>query len=209
VSGAQWSEGRFPGKQAVEFAQAWSGVRLKLDVGLSEATLAAWVRFNNLAEFGAGGPDRNLLASDRWDTRPGMAHWRVHSNGMLSMAICDMVASAAPEGVSNGIDSQSIYSGTGPAGWHFLAMTCNFTTGKLVHYFDGREVGGGTVKGREVNLGEATIGNWNHLGTPPADERPLHGRIDELIILRTAVSPEAIGQMHEATSENQKLTTEH
>jgi hypothetical protein len=38
------------------------------------------------------------------------------------------------------------------------------------------------------------------MGTPPADERPLHGRMEELMVLRTALAPEAIKQMYEAAT---------
>ena len=72
VGGAEWVEGRLPGKKALLFHQPGSGVRVNIPVECKQLTLLAWARLDALPNPHL----RAILTSDTWHERPGSVHWR-------------------------------------------------------------------------------------------------------------------------------------
>ncbi|HEV7401923.1 MAG TPA: hypothetical protein VGO11_03320, partial [Chthoniobacteraceae bacterium] len=68
IIGGTWTDGRWPGKRALEFRGEGDRVRCTAAQPMSEVTLLAWVRVNSLPRA-----QNVLLASD--SEQPGALHW--------------------------------------------------------------------------------------------------------------------------------------
>lgn len=70
IVGAQWVQGPWPGKSALDFKRAGDRVRLNIDQAMTSFSLAAWVKVDSL--------DRtynSLLLTDGF--KPGDIHWQL------------------------------------------------------------------------------------------------------------------------------------
>jgi hypothetical protein len=119
------------------------------------------------------------------------------------------VSSATHPAQSNkeklGVDSPPVIFGATPQ-WHFVAATYDCAAGKVVLYCDGRAVAERTAPQllSPITIGEAMIGDWDHQGIIPHDDRPLLGRMDELMLFRSVLPPDEIQQMYEAAKVSTK-----
>lgn len=186
IIGAQWTQGRWPGKGALEFKRISDRVRLRVPGDYKAMTLSAWVRVEGFDRW-----LNSLVLTDGWET--GEVHWQISSKGELIL------------GVSGGLNSFSV-----PAiqprdlgRWMHLAVTIDGSSeaGRIVHYLDGRPVGEAVSPKPfpPLRLGDAEIGNWQASDlVNPHPIRSLNGRIDDLFILGRAMSPEEIAEIHRA-----------
>lgn len=186
IVGAQWTQGRWPGKGALEFKRINDRVRLRVPGDFAALTLAAWVR--------AEGFDRwlnSLMLTDGWER--GEIHWQISDRGELIL------------GVSGGLNafSEPVIQPSDLGRWMHLAATVEGGPGggRIVHYLDGRAVGEvrSAAAMPPLRIGEAEIGNWQASDlVSPQQIRSLNGRIDEFLILGRALSPEEIAAVHAA-----------
>lgn len=107
IVGCEWSEGRWPGKDALEFKRPGDRVRIHVPGEYDALTLTAWVRVDGL--------DRNLsslMLTDGWDM--GEIHWQIKHPGKLRLGIRTTVESRR----SHDYDSPEIWglknSASGP-----------------------------------------------------------------------------------------------
>lgn len=202
--GARWVEGRWPGKQALEFKSPGDRVRINLKKDKYEGlTLAAWIRVDGLdRKYNA------LLMSDRYED--GQPHWQIDQSGRLMFSVSYDRASPPGGKTENGNrQSQVFYSptlfGSSDRRWHHVAVTFDARTGEAVQYFDGKEVSREGSdhhrEGRKVTFGACEIGNW---GLPPEGVpfpiRNLNGRVDEFLIYQEPLSGDEITALHELGS---------
>src|SRR5262249_12557744 len=80
IVGCRWGDGRWPGKQALEFRRVSDRVRFHVPGDLESMTLAAWVRVDAL-------PHRfnSLMMTDDWDH--GAPHWHISNAGKIALGV--------------------------------------------------------------------------------------------------------------------------
>ncbi|MDF1752339.1 MAG: FecR domain-containing protein [Verrucomicrobiales bacterium] len=181
IIGAQWSEGRWPGKGALEFKRPSDRVRLNIPGTFDELTLSSWVRVQSLDKWLS-----SIMLTDGFE--PGEVHWQITDEGELILGVSE----AKPH--SNGT-SPPVISPEDFGRWIHLAVTIDRNSGVIAHYFDGKMVSSHSKTAiPPLKIGKAEIGNWQ------AQEkkhplRSLNGRIDELIIFDRVLSPTEIAAL--------------
>lgn len=187
IIGAQWTQGRWPGKGALEFKRITDRVRLRVNGDYTALTLSAWVRVEGFERW-----LNSLMLTDGWET--GEIHWQISDRGQLIL------------GVSGGVNSFSdpVIVPADLGRWMHLAATVESspTGGKVIHYLDGRRIGGSSSDRPmpPLRIGEAEIGNW-HPGVLTSNSTPirsLNGRIDDFTILSRALSDSEVSAIYEA-----------
>ena len=194
--GAQWTQGRWPGKEALEFKRPGDRVRMNLDGTYAALTLACWVKVDSVDK-----KYNSLLLTDGYDN--GEPHWQIYEDGSLMFSII-----YRPEGVTRGGNWNQIYyskpvvTADSLGRWHHLAVTYDNASGLVLEYFDGKEVGREVSAlhqpGRPIVFGPCELGNW---GLPtqghPFPIRTLNGAIDEFAIYHAVLSPSEIQTLFE------------
>ena len=185
--GARWTEGRWPGKEALEFKRPGDRVRMNLDGTYSAVTFSCWVKVDAVDKR-----YNSLLLTDGYDN--GEPHWQIHEDGRLMFSIVYWPEQEPKSRQYNQIYfSQPVFTADSLGRWHHLAVTYDNQSGTVTQYFDGKEVGREVSKlhrpGRDLVFGPCEIGNWG-LPTSPANFpiRNLNGAIDEFAIYREALS---------------------
>jgi anti-sigma factor RsiW len=187
IIGAHWTQGRWPGKGALEFKRITDRVRLRIPGDHEAMTLSAWVRAEGFESW-----LNSLMLTDGWET--GEVHWQISNKGELILGV---------SGGANCFSKPVIHPGD-LGRWMHLAVTIDGTSGKgrIVHYLDGRPVADVTSEKDfpPLRLGDAEIGNWTPAshGSNPTPIRSLNGRIDDFFILSRAMTPSEIAALHEA-----------
>jgi hypothetical protein len=135
------------------------------------------------------------LSSDSFEV-PGKLHWLIYQDGRMSIGFF---------GFTKGVGGFSLpaFDKSGLGKWCFVAAVFDPMGGKFTNYLNGKllnetpiEANSGTVK-----LGPAMIGAWEPLNIPCPRDRRIEGRMDELMIFRSALSPEEIRKIYEGTRE--------
>ncbi|MCB1206910.1 MAG: hypothetical protein KDN18_21840 [Verrucomicrobiae bacterium] len=187
IIGAQWTQGRWPGKGALEFKRITDRVRIRVPGEYRAMTLSAWVRAEGFERWLS-----SLMLTDGWET--GEVHWQISDKGQLIL------------GVSGGLNcfSDPVIVPSDLGRWMHLAVTIDASpqSGRIVHYLDGRPVGESrTDKAMPaLRIGDAEIGNWQpgEHHSNPTPIRSLNGRIDDFMILSRVLSSSEIGEIYEA-----------
>jgi hypothetical protein len=188
IIGARWTEGRWPGKGALEFKRITDRTRLNIPGTHDALTFAAWVRIEGFDRW-----LNSLFLTDGFDR--GEVHWQMNNEGKLVLGV-------------SGSSTMNTYSDVvihpGDLGkWIHLAATVDRASGVVTHYRDGRIVMQTTAATiPPLVLGNAEIGNWQAQGQRSYLIRSLNGRIDEFFILSRVVSPEEMASIYRAGSPN-------
>lgn len=190
--GAQWTQGRWPGKDALEFKRPGDRVRINLDGSYSALTFSCWVKVDSLDK-----KYNSLLLTDGYE--PGEPHWQIYEDGSLMFSISYLAPGQGQVRKTNQIyHSKPVITADSLGRWHHLAVTYDNVTGQVVQYFDGQEVGrevsGFHQPGRPIVFGPCELGNW---GLPTQGHqfpiRNLNGAIDEFAIYAAVLSGAEIG----------------
>lgn len=181
IIGAQWAQGRWPGKGALEFKRISDRVRLSVDGEFESLTLAAWIRVEGLDQWLS-----SILLTDGFE--PGEVHWQLSEQGEMMLGI---------SGTSPLNTTSSVIIGPQDLGrWIHLVTTIDTEKATVTHYRDGQEVGRQVVSGMgSLRLGDAELGNWQAQGASHP-LRNLNGRVDEFMILNRVLSVSEITEMH-------------
>jgi hypothetical protein len=190
VSGARAVQGRWPGKQCLDFNR--EGDAVKLDLGGERAwpqlTLAAWVRLDRL-----GQPYQSLYHTDGWQAgRPGQVHWMITQDTRMRLALRENTLPGFAAGSAHFADSRTpVLPERGR--WVHLAVVYDCAARTVRFFLNGAfdsEVAQEIA--HPARLGPAQIGNWNQR------DRKLSGRVDEFLILGRALGDDEIRAMHAA-----------
>jgi hypothetical protein len=193
IHNASWTNGRFPGKKALEFDAADSGVRVNLPGEYLQMTVIVWVSSNQLANALNG-----ILMSDDWDQNNKL-HLQIDKNGKLILNVRGQV--------SMKVNSQEYHSTIKaiPADclnkWCMIAGVIDSPNQCTIYingeFFETLE----STKIPPIRIGSALIGGWNRGNNPSVPEniiRNFSGRIDELMIFRNVLPAEDIKQIYES-----------
>jgi hypothetical protein len=194
--GVRWTSGRWPQKDAIEFKRPGDRVRLNLDGTYQAITLACWVKVDSIDK-----KYNSLLLTDGYES--GEPHWQIYEDGSLMFSIIYRPEGEERKGKWNQMYfSRPVFTAESLGRWHHLAVTYDASSGEVIQYFDGAEVGREIsalhMPGRWIVFGPCEIGNW---GLPTEGHqfpvRNLNGAIDEFLIHGTALAPGEIREMHE------------
>jgi hypothetical protein len=193
--GAHWTEGRWPGKDALEFKRPGDRVRMNLDGTYTALTFSCWVKVDAVDKKYSG-----LLLTDGYDS--GEPHWQIHEDGSLMFSIA-YAQEAEGEVVTKDNQiyySKPVFTADTLGRWHHIAITYEGTSGEVTQYFDGVEVGREVSTqhqpGRSITFGPCEIGNWG-LPTSPKNFpiRNLNGSIDEFTIYQSALTKAEVKEL--------------
>jgi hypothetical protein len=197
---APWVDGRFPGKSALEFKKAKSGVKINLPQEMSSMTLAAWVNIESLPH-----KFNSLLMSDGWK-KPFATHWSLRPDGAIRVGIQNEAGNLPGRGIGDGegnlepLKIQAWKPFSDQLGhWCILVTVYDSAAKNITCYFNGQAVETESmIKLPRVKFGPAMIGNWNQQTEVTQDIiRTLDGRIDELMIFQSALTAEEIKRIYE------------
>jgi hypothetical protein len=194
--GAVWTQGRWTGKDALEFKRPGSRVRLQLDGTYAAITLACWARVDGIdRKYSA------LMLTDGYD--PGAPHWQIYEDGSLMFSISYLDPANATVKRNQIYYSPPIFTAANSGRWQHLAVTYDNQSGQAIQYVNGREVSREVSPfhqpGRPISFGPCELGNWG-LPTPGHrfPIRNLNGSLDEFMIYRAALGAEEIRQLYKA-----------
>lgn len=169
IVGGAWTEGRWPGKRALEFRNVSDRVRLAVPGETAALTLSAWVRVNGLDRM-----FNSLFMSEGWGDRK--VHWQITRDGKVRLG----VAGAAGKGHRD-YDSPAVFTPERFGRWMHLAVSFDPVKNEVCHYADGDLVARLPLKDASpLKIGMAELGNWNdRSGKGNVAIRHLSGMMDE------------------------------
>jgi len=199
--GAAWTEGRWPGKSAVELRGPADRLRLQCPGSHPALTLLCWLRVDSLPN------DFNGLLLPG-DYLPGSIQWMIRKDGQLRFSLFNGLASP---GEYHAWEKHVVAPALTPLDfgrWTFLATTYDSTSGLVRHYRDGRPVGSDKItRPLPAVLGSMGVGNWANSRLTSDSQRSeknrsnyrnLVGRLDELTVLSRALSAEELALYYES-----------
>jgi hypothetical protein len=198
VVGCEWSEGRWPGKRALEFKRPGDRVCIQVPGEYDALTLTGWIRVDGLdREYSS------LMLTDRWDV--GEIHWQILKSGQLRLGICHLELVGTSKGLGFNYDSPVVWDLSRIGQWIHVAVVVDNPSGFVTHFANGRELSREplhtTVK---LRVGDAQIGNWrpypdsfSKLDEGAVPIRNFNGRIDEFMIAGQALTNEDIQSLYQ------------
>ncbi|MEM1294961.1 MAG: LamG-like jellyroll fold domain-containing protein [Verrucomicrobiota bacterium] len=191
IVGSESSKGRWGMKEALEFKRPGDRVRIKVPGEFDALTLSSWIRVDALT-----GRLQSLLLTDSYEV--GRVHWQLSSEGMLRLGI--RLPSRNDSLLASGYGSPVLFSPRRIGTWNLVCTTYDRDAGEVCHFLNGREVSREKIVfDQPLSIGDAEIGNWGLPFRPrksSTDIRNFVGRIDELAIWRSALSPEEIREIY-------------
>jgi len=141
IIGASWSQGRWPGKGALEFRGRGQRVLLRLPGMSAPLTLLAWVRVDALPQ-----PTAALLATDEpprgdVDNLPPLAsvthavRWDLKATGQLGLSLSQGTVSGQPQW--NTLPTPALLTPERFGQWLCLATVLDAERGEVTHFING------------------------------------------------------------------------
>jgi len=198
--GCQFSDGRWPGKDAIEFTRPEDRLRLNLPGAFESMTFLAWLRVDSL-------PDRpqSLVMADGMGT--GDVQWYITRGGELGFGV-HIGKGGDPTGWRSH-QSEPLFTLENLGSWVCVASVYENATDTVTHYFNGQPIGADKLGVRTLlQLETFEIGNWalrdGEQGrasviprTARDSARNLQGRIDEVAVLSAPLSAEEVLRFYE------------
>lgn len=185
IVGCANAEGRWPGKDALEFRNLSDRVRVHVPGEHRALTLVAWVRVDRLECL-----FNSLFMADAFES--GAVHWQIRSNGSLHLG----VSGPRNESAANyNYDSPRIFTAEKLGRWTQLAMVYDGAKRQMTQYVDGQPVSHSPMtKATLLRIGHGELGNWNpgSNSPDPTPVRYLSGRMDEFDLFNRALGDQEI-----------------
>lgn len=189
IVGCEWTEGRWPGKHALEFRNVSDRVRFNVPGEFHALTAAAWVNVKGLdRQF------NSLLMCDGFT--PGTLHWQIQNSGALDLGvqgahIRDVQILVSPPVISFNQLGQ----------WLHLAVVVDGERRQVVHYVNGLAVSRHALTQPPPYLvGSAELGNWNPgeitKKMSPFMIRHFSGAMDEFVLFSRALNEQEIRKLY-------------
>jgi hypothetical protein len=193
IIGCEWTEGRWPGKRALDFKQFGDRIRFSLAAVPASLTCMAWVRVDGL-----GHPFNALLMSG--DGQPGEIQWQLNAAGKMIFGERKLPGWGASHVATTYSDWRAVKP-TQLGLWVHLALVYDRQAGTVIHYVNGRSYGISQMKlDQPIALGSMEIGNWTpRLDDPMEPIRNFNGRMDEFALFGRALSAREIQQCYKAS----------
>jgi hypothetical protein len=187
IVGCAWVDGRWPGRQGLEFKRVTDRVRLNVPGKFESLTLVAWVRVDGLPNL-----NDSLLMADGW--APGTPHWQLRDDGTLILGV-----QSDPKGRGAHYHAREVFTPARFGQWAQVAVTYDREAGLVSHYVDGRPVAQeATHFDIPLRIGNAELGNWNIAShRNPSPVRFFSGRMDEFMMFSRALTEAEIERLYE------------
>jgi hypothetical protein len=200
ILGASWIEGRWPSKGALQFHAPDNCVRVNIPGNFDVLTAAAWVKVHSLRQ-----PYASLLDSDGWHTQIGQCHWRILGDGRVQLVPCLSLAPGSVEPVKLTASSKPVFDIDDRDAWRHLAVVYDSHANTVTYFKNGRSFGAvhPSVPLPPLVFGPSKIGNWepDAAHADKRENRYFHGYMDELMLLRRALSEGEIKTLYETGKE--------
>lgn len=187
IVGCDWTDGRWPGKRALEFSNVSDRVRLNVPGQYAALTLSTWVRISGL--------DRSynsLFMTEGY--AEAAAHWQITRDGILRLGL------AGKDGrPPHDYDTSAIFTQERFGQWLHLATVIDPSTQEVRHYLNGDLIAKLARKDTfPVRLTVAELGNWNDGGRHDRVAiRHFSGVMDEFLLFNRALSEAEIARLAE------------
>jgi hypothetical protein len=191
IVGCSSTEGRWPGKRALDFKQIGDRVRLALPLQYKEMTCLTWIRLDAMDR-----PYSALLMSG--DAAVGELQWQFRNNGQLLFG--KRKEPGWGSGKLFGADSPPVLTSQHGGSWMQLALVYDSRANTVSHYLNAQRVSTLPMDSKTpLTTGALEIGNWTPtVGDPMEPIRAFNGRMDEFVIFSRALRPEEIQRHWEA-----------
>jgi len=187
IVGCDWTEGRWPGKRALEFRNVSDRVRLSVPGDHVAITFSAWVRINGLERS-----FNSLFMVEGYNE--GAVHWQITKEGALRLGIANRHGMPAHD-----YDTSALFTPERFGQWLHLATTIDPVAKEVRHYLNGEIIARvPRVHSFPVRLTVAELGNWNdagHLGRVAI--RHFSGVMDEFMLFERVLSDHEIQRLAE------------
>ncbi|MDB6175161.1 MAG: FecR protein [Chthoniobacteraceae bacterium] len=179
--GCEWTRGRWPSKDALEFNRIGDRVRLTLASSPKSMTLIAWIKIDSLIAT-----NRTLFASAGF--RPGAISWEIKPDGSIFFESHHSVRA----------QTAVIFTPARLAQWTQLALVLNNETNEIIHYVDGIALERRPFIPRApIQISDATLGNQTGSAfNSNRSSSSLMGRLDEFAIFSRALSDAELEQSY-------------
>lgn len=182
IVGATWTQGRWPGKQALEFRNVSDRVRLAVPGEVNALTLSAWVRVHGL--------DRafnSLFMSESWGDR--RVHWQITHEGRVRLGVAGQAAERHVD-----YDTPVLFGPERFGRWTHLAVVFDPDAREVRHYADGELLARLPMgDASPLRLGIAELGNWNDQRRQGGVAiRHLSGAMDEFALWQRPLAADEI-----------------
>ena len=127
IVGAQWTQGPWAGKKALEFKRPSDRVRLNIPGEFKSLTLACWVRFDGLDRKSS-----SLMLTDGYDLNE--VHWQIKQSGSMHVGIHHR------DDFRKNYGSPSLVNLKSLGQWMHLATVIDAKSGQVHHYKNGELV---------------------------------------------------------------------
>jgi hypothetical protein len=184
IVGCRWAEGRWLGKQALEFKSTEDRVRLNIPGEFESITLACWVRIDGFDRWLS-----SLLLTDGHNL--GEVHWQFTETGQLLLGV------KAERDQSQEYLSDTVLRPVDLGRWIHLACVYDGAAGEVRHYVDGRRVETQPIRvPTPLRFGAAELGNWAPEQFKDHRIRSLNGRMDEFLLLEGPLDDAEISRLY-------------
>ncbi len=200
IIGARWTQGRWPGKAALEFRGRGQRVLARLPGTFTSLTLLAWVRVDALSQ-----PETALVASEASpspaETNVSEAralHWLLKSNGQLAFNLQRSAGSGPPQWDTH--LAPALVTPERHGQWLCLAAVQDGAAGVLTQFVNGLPVARHKVlPGQTLALTHLSLGN---LSPTEAEARQgvnygFFGAMDEFLLAARAFSAAELRRYYE------------
>jgi hypothetical protein len=186
IIGCRWTEGRWTGKQALEFKGTEDRVRINVAGEFDSMSFACWVRINGFDRFLS-----SLMLTEGHDV--GEVHWQFTDTGRFLLGV------KADAKWSQDYYSDVVLRPNDVGRWIHVACVYDQESGRVSHYLDGRRVTTLAIRKHvKLRLGSAELGNWTPEVFKDHRIRALNGRMDEFVVFKRAMSDEEIKALFDA-----------
>lgn len=186
IVGCTWTNGRWPGRQALEFKRLGDRVRFSVKGEYDSISLMAWVRVDALPNL-----NNALMMADGWPE--GSLHWQIGDSATIILGVQTKPKKGAHYHAVGKMTADRFGQ------WVHLAVVYDKAAGHVLHYMDGQEVSKTPIQSDiPLRIGEAELGNWNvasHRNNHPV--RNFCGCMDEFLMFARPLTAEEIGRFHE------------
>ena len=174
--GAQWSDGPWVGKRALDFKRPSDRVRINIPGEYENLTLACWVRVDGLDRGNS-----SLLLTDGYDLNE--VHWQLRIQGTIGLGIHHR------DDVRKTYTTPSVVNLKKLGQWIHLTSVIDNKKGVVKQYKNGKLISTRELAMKTpLHFGFASIGNWVEPVSTPNQIRNLNGAIAEMMIFNAALS---------------------
>ena len=184
IVGARWSQGRWTGKDALDFKRPGDCVRISVPGKFKSVTLMAWIRLDGLDNA-----FNSLILSNGW-RREGALHWQIGKDRFMELAVWN--GKSNPNSRARFIVKPSDFGR-----WMHVAVIYDGNRGVVSHYRNGTLLNEIRLKHVvPIDIAEAQIGNWHPPYESSHEVRNLNGRMDDFSIYGTVLSHSEIQEIY-------------